>query len=807
MSMNQMAHPGLTTDEVRERQRQGRVNRVRGRVAREYGDIVVRNVATWFNALVVPAAVALHHLGEYRGAVAVSGMMCVNTVLGLAQEIAAKRRLDRLTLVAATRVRVVRDGAVSGIAVDEVVEDDVLQLAVGELIVADGPVLESRFLEVDEALLTGEADPVPRHPGDRLLAGSYCVAGEGLYRAEQVGVHATAQEIARQARHYRHAAGPIQQCIDQVVRLLSYTAIVLSLAYVGLFLLDLLSEEDLAQMVAATVTSMVPQGLVLTATLAFTLGAIRLALRGAVAQRLDAVEAMAAVDVLCLDKTGTLTTNRLSLERLLVVAKDVSEEEVRQRLRLFVSAAVDRTSKNLEALRTALGETAVEKLDELPFKAQNRFSAVRLRDGEQERVLFLGACEALRERLGPAPPCDWESAWKELLPTGLRLLLFAESSTPEHGEGLASIEALRPLALIALRDELRPEAVAVLERLSAQDVALKLLSGDNPHTVRATLAGLRLSLGDESVISGEQLAEAGDPDEMIRRHSVFGRVTPQQKMQVIVALQRMGHFVAMLGDGVNDVLPIKRADLGVAMGEGSTAAKTVAGLVLQNNDFRLLPAALDEARIIVCNLRRAGKLFLTKNVYTLFLIACAGVFSGLTFPYLPQQVTLLNALTIGLPALVITLSRTPSGATDRKRFLREVGSFALRTGIEMGVAGLVVLLISAWGRGDDESMQRTLLLAVLILLGFRALFRAHREGGFSERLQDRLIFGLIALGACAWVVVLYWRLAADFFELTRLGSADWMLVLAVVATAVVGEQGLSYLTSVNRRATARTPSG
>jgi cation-transporting ATPase E len=782
--MNQMAHPGLTAAEVRERQRQGRINRVRGRVGREYGDIVVRNLATWFNALVVPAALALFHLGEYRGAVAVSGMMFVNTVLGLAQEIAAKRRLDRLTLVAATRVRAVRDGEVSGIAVDEVVEDDVLQLSVGELIVADGPVLESQYLEVDEALLTGEADPVPRQPGDRLLAGSYCVAGEGLYRAEQVGAKASAQEIARQARHYRHAAGPIQQCIDQVVRLLSYTAIALSLAYVGLYFLGSLSAADLAQMVAATVTSMVPQGLVLTATLAFTLGAIRLALRGAVAQRLDAVEAMAAVDVLCLDKTGTLTTNRLSLERLLVVAKDVSEEEVRGRLRLFTSAAVDRTSKNLEALRAAVGETAVEKLDELPFKAQNRFSAVRVCDVSQERVLFLGACEALRGRLDPALPGDWESAWKELLPTGLRLLLFAEAASPGDAKELAAASALRPLALIALRDELRPEAVAVLERLAAQGVALKLLSGDNPHTVRATLAGLRLPIGEEPVVSGEQLAEAGDPDDVIRRHSVFGRVTPQQKMQVIVALQRMGHFVAMLGDGVNDVLPIKRADLGVAMGEGSSATKTVAGLVLQNNDFRLLPAALDEARIIVCNLRRAGKLFLTKNVYTLFLIACAGMILGL-FPFLPQQVTLLNALTIGLPALVITLSRTPSGATDRKRFLREVGSFALRTGIEMGIAGLVVLMISKWGRRDDESMQRTLLLAVLILLGLHALFRAHREGGFSDRLQDRLIFGLIALGAFGWVAALYWPLASDFFELKRLGAADWALVLAVAAGATL----------------------
>jgi cation-transporting ATPase E len=787
--MDQTTHTGLTDAEVRERRRQGRVNRVRGQAWRAYGDIVLRNLLTWFNALVVPAAVALYHLGEYRGAVAVSGMMVVNTVLGLVQEMAAKRRLDRLTLVAANRARVVREGKLASVRADEVVEGDVLQLVVGELIVADGPVLEARYLEVDEALLTGEADPVPRHPGDRLLAGSYCVAGEGLYRAEQVGPDATAQQIARQARHYRHAAGPIRQCIDQVVRLLSYTAVALSLSYVGLYFEKSLSAEQLAQMVAATVTSMVPQGLVLTATLAFTLGAIRLALRGAVVQRLDAVEAMAAVDVLCLDKTGTLTTNRLALERLLVVAKDVSEDEVRRRLRLFVSAAVDRTNKNLQALRAAVGESEVEKLDELPFKAQNRFSAVRVRDGGQERVLLLGACEALRGRMEPDQIAGWECVWKEWLPSGLRLILFAEA---EQNQPLESAGDLRPLALLALRDELRPEAVGVLERLAAQGVALKILSGDNPHTVRATLAGLRLALSEEEVVSGDQLAETADPDELIRRHSVFGRVSPQQKMQVIAALQRAGRFVAMLGDGVNDVLPIKRADLGVAMGEGSAAAKTVAGLVLQTNDFRLLPAALDEARIIVCNLRRAGKLFLTKNVYTFLLIACAAVFSGVAFPYLPQQVTLLNALTIGLPALLITLSRTPSGATDRKRFLREVGWFALRTGLEMGVAGSAVLLISAWLRGDDVTLQRTLLLAVLIPLGLYALLRAHREGGLFEPSQDRLIYALIAFAAVAWLVALYWPPASDFFQLRPLGVAEWALALAVavVAGAAVDRWGI-----------------
>ena len=791
---------GLSAAEVARRVACGQVNRTPRSDWAEYGDILRRNLFTLFNALVVPAAVALFLLQEYPGAWAVSGMALANTVIGLVQEICAKRHLDRLAVLVEARACVLRDGTLQTIPAGDVVLGDHLLLRAGEPVLADGIVLAARFLEVDEALLTGESDPVPRRPGERLLSGSTCVAGEGLYRAEQVGGAAFAHLTSAQARRYHYTASPLQRSINRLIALLTYAAVALCLVYVALYFLrgfpgatPTEREANLAKAVAATVTSMVPQGLVLMTTLAFILGAVRMSRRGAVVQRLNAVESMASVNVLCMDKTGTLTTNRLQLDRLRVLDAGRTEEEVRSQLRSFAWASVDAQSKSIQALRAALGRPAekVELLDQLPFKSQNRYSAVRVRAGGQEQVLVLGACEALRPFLGADH--SWEALWKELLPTGLRLLLFAEGeAAASAGDGAracfdlhSSSFLLRPLALVALSDELRPEAGGVLEALAEQGIHFKILSGDNPETVRATVGHLRLPLAREPVVAGDQLAAAPDAAAVIRERSVFGRVTPQQKVEIVTTLQAQGRHVAMIGDGVNDVLPIKKADLGIAMGEGSAATRTVAGLVLENNDFGLLPATLDEGRLILRNLRRAGKLFLLKNVYTLLLIVLGvGVF-GLAFPYEPQQVTLLNSLTIGVPVFVITLSRQPVRAPNHTGFLGDILGFALANGVVIGVAGLTVYLLSARAWGDDVQTQKTLLLTLLILLGLGNLLQVVVQGEERPLVAGRWFFAWAALALLLYALVMYLPPTAWFFCLTPLTPGQWGWVLLIAAPALL----------------------
>jgi cation-transporting ATPase E len=802
-AMTEITSTGLTAAEVAERVERGLVNRVHRSDAAEYRDIVARNVLTLFNALVVPAAVALFLMGEYPGAWSVSAMALINTVLGLVQEIRAKRRLDKLAILVETHARVVRDGAVQSIPAGDVVQDEQIFLSVGEPVVADGVVLEARFLEVDEALLTGESDPVPRHPGDRLLSGSFGVAGEGVYRADKVGGEAFAQRTAVEAREYRYAASPIQKSINLLIKILTGIAVALCLLYVVFHFLRATptaedkkeQEKQFVQMVAATVTSMVPQGLVLMATVAMTLGAVRMSARGAVVQRLSAVESMAAVNVLCMDKTGTLTTNRLRLARLCTL-DGMPEEAVRDRLRLFAALTVDRDNKSIQALRTALGPEPgkVELVDQLPFKSQNRYSAVRVRSSTSEQVLVLGACEALQPFLlqpNPKPeirnPNDMLSDFGFRISDfgGLRLLLFAETSQSDPPPFQGSLQGfvLRPLALVALSDELRPEAGSVLEALAVQGIGFKIISGDNPETVRATVGHLDLPLAHEPVVSGDQLAHNADPAHLIGTRGVFGRVAPRQKVQIVATLQEQGRHVAMLGDGVNDVLPIKRADLGIAMGEGSSASKTVAGLVLENNNFELLPATLEEGRTIIRNLRRSGKLFLVKNVYSLILIVLGLAVFGLPFPYLPQQVTLLNTLTIGIPAFLITLSKERSTGASRPGFLREIAWFVLPTGLVLGLAGLTIFLISAHGQGDDLRTQRTLVLSTLVLLGLGNLLRVLTHGEPARLIGDTRFRWLAAAVVPVYLAAMYLQPIAHFFELASLTWRQWGLVVAVAVSA------------------------
>jgi cation-transporting ATPase E len=778
---------GLPAVEAAARASRGEANRTPRSDWAEYRAIFTRNLFTLFNALVVPAAIALFVLGDYRASWAVSGMAVINTLLGLVQEVRAKRHLDRLAILVETRARVVRDGTIHTLPAGEVVLDDVLLLASGDPVVADGPVLAARFLEVDEALLTGESDPVPRRPGERLLSGTFAVAGEALYRADQVGNSAFAQQTTLLARQYLTAASPVQRAINVLIQVLSATAVALCGFYGVLYALHAVPLADLVEMVAATVTSMVPQGLVLMTTLAFILAAVRLARRGAVVQRLDAVESMAAADVLCLDKTGTLTSNRLQLDRLVVVADGISESAVRERLRCFAWMSVDERNKTVQALRAGLDEPLagnVQLVDQLPFKSQNRYSAVRVRSSADEQVLVLGACEALRPFLTETN--SWEAAWQSLLPTGLRLLLFAGAEgneMPPFHDGLAGM-VLQPWALVALRDELRPNAAAVLAALTKAGIRFKVLSGDNPETVRATVRHLDLGLAEERVVSGDELASAADPGELVEAASVFGRVLPQQKVEIVTALHQHGHHVAMMGDGVNDILPIKRADLGIAMGTGSPATRTVAGLVLENDDFGLLPETLNQGRIILRNLRRAGKLFLLKNVYTLFLVVAAlGVFR-MAFPYLPQQVTLLNFLTIGIPAFFIMMTGERSTARNGAHFLREIGEFAVVTGLITGVAGLVVWLVSARGRGDPVETQRTLLLSLLLLVGLGNLVRVLRHGERRPLAGDRWLLLWPAPALTLFSLAMYRPRVADFFQLTPLTWSDWGLVLEVALPAV-----------------------
>lgn len=768
---------GLSEDELTERIAAGRVNRPPRDSWRDAAEIVRRNTLTAFNALVVPAAVALFLLGDYRGAWAVSGMAVANTVIGLFHEFRAKRHLDQLRLLGEVRVRVRRSGAEYTISSGEVVSGDIVMLAPGESVVADGTILEASYLEMDEALLTGESDPVPRGVGEIVKSGSVCVAGEGAYCAERVGTEAFAQKTAAAARAYRYEPGPTQHTLDRLVKGLTAIAVALCLGYVGLYFLRGFPTTDLVQMLAATITSMVPQGLVLLTTLVFVLAAARLSQRGAVVQRLSAVEGLAAVDVLCTDKTGTLTTGRLVLDHLVFFGEP--ESTVCRWLAAFAGVSVDRRNKTIEALREPLRSenSGVEVIDQIPFQSQNRFSAIRFRVGSETRFCILGSVEALRPRMSESSWTAVESVWRQRLPSGLRLILFADGSTSESITGQLPEGSLRPLALIALRDELRPEAASVVAALAAQGIRFKVVSGDHPETIRATVASMGDALDGSTILTGDDWSAAADRNALAERCHVFGRVSPEQKMALIEELRRTGWNVGMIGDGVNDILPIKRADFGVAMGAGSPATKAVAGLVLETNDFAALPTVLAEGQLVVGNVRRAAKLFLLKNIYTIGLILFAVGLCGLPFPYLPQQVTLLNALTIGGPALLILTGRTTKPGVVKASFFADVGRFLLVAGLATGIVALIVDLVSSFTFHHDIDRTRTLLLAMLVLAGVGNAVVATRG-------DWRLILWAVFATATLAIAV---NLAPinHFFAFVPLDGVSWLAVAGAALLAVM----------------------
>jgi len=784
---------GLTKAEVAERIRLGQVNRTPSSHWRDYLQIFSRNLFTWFNAMVTPAAVALFVLGNLQGAVAVSGMAVLNTVLALIQEVRAKHHLDKLNILVEARARVLREREVVDIPSGEVVLGEHVLLQTGETVIADGTLLQSQFLEVDEALLTGESDPVRRQVGESLLSGSYCVAGQGMYRADKVGTASFANRTSIQARRYHVSASPLTRVINRLVQILSYTAAVLCLLYtIAFFLESRPPEENKAAtrayvgMIAATITSMVPQGMVLTATIAFSVGAVLMSRRGALVQHLNAVETMAAVDVICTDKTGTLTTNRLKLDHVTCLHPTLGEAEVRRRLAWFAGASIDRQNKNLEALRDALGSADADLIDQIPFKSANRYSAVRVRADGGEHLLVLGAPETLATRVNDWLAVNggddaWQSSLDSLRKRGLRVLLLAQAPVFTLADKTVLPDwPLEPLALACLADELRPEAADVLQKLHEQGIAFKVISGDNPETVKGTVSHLDLPLARDPVVTGAELAQSPNASALIRERSVFGRVSPEQKVQIVDTLKKEGFCVAMIGDGVNDVLPIKKADLGIAMGAGSQASKTVAGLVLETNNFALLPETLEEGRTIVRNLRRTSKLFLVKNVYSLILILTyfCGSF-GFYFPYVPQQVTLLNWSVIGIPAITIAFSRQRSTQATKPRFLREVGSFALRTGILFGIAGIVIQFLAQDLHPGEEPTQRAMLLSTLVLLGISALWRALDDGEPAHMPRDWTFRMLGLLAIPLFLFAMYTPFAAEFFELVRLGWTEWAYVSAV----------------------------
>ncbi|MDQ0812760.1 cation-transporting ATPase E [Streptomyces sp. B3I7] len=761
---------GLTAAEVAERVSRGAVNDVPVRSSRTFGEIVRANVLTRFNAIIGLLWLIMLFVAPVQDSL-FGYVILANTGIGIIQEWRAKKTLDSLAVIGEAHPAVRRDGRTTQVATSGIVLDDVLEIGPGDRIVVDGVCVETDGLEIDESLLTGEADPVDKQPGDPVMSGSFVVAGGGAFRATRVGREAYAAQLAEEASRFTLVHSELRTGISTILKYVTWMMVPTAL---GLVVSQLVVEQhgfkDSVGRTVGGIVPMVPEGLVLLTSVAFAIGVIRLGRKQVLVQELPAIEGLARVDTVCLDKTGTLTEGGMDVTELRPLQ---GADETYLRTVLGALGASDpRPNASLQALIDAYpdsaGWTCVEAL---PFSSARKYSGASFEEPDGGTgTWLLGAPDVL---LGPDDPALTETV--RLNEQGLRVLLLAGTDRALDDPAVAA--GVRPAALVVLEQRLRPDAADTLRYFARQDVHAKVISGDNAVSVGAVAGKLGLT--------GEVLDARGLPEDRAEMAkaldgaTVFGRVTPRQKRDMVGALQSDGHTVAMTGDGVNDVLALKDADIGVSMGSGSEATRAVAQIVLLDNSFATLPSVVAEGRRVIGNITRVATLFLVKTVYSV-LLAVLVVCARVEYPFLPRHLTLLSTLTIGVPAFFLALA--PNTERARPHFVRRVMRYAIPGGVLAAVATFVTYLLARHHYSGPGSLQAETSAATLTLFLISLWVLAIVARPYT---WWRVV--LVAAMGAAFLVVLVVPGLQVFFALRLVGLwMPWVAVgIAALASAVL----------------------
>ncbi|WP_329457266.1 HAD-IC family P-type ATPase [Streptomyces sp. NBC_01497] len=820
------ARRGLTGAEVARRVARGEVNDVPVRSSRSFTEIVRANVLTRFNAIIGVLWLLVLFVAPFQDSL-FGYVIVANTAIGMVQEWRAKKTLDSLAVLGESRPTVRRDGTPTEVPVAGIVLGDIIELGPGDKIVVDGSTVEADGLEVDESLLTGEADPVLKRAGEPVMSGSFVVAGSGAFRAERVGREAYAAQLAEEASRFTLVDSELRGGISLILKYVTWLMVPTAVA---LIISQLVTERHaLKDAIARTVggiVPMIPEGLVLLTSVAFAIGVVRLGRRQCLVQELPAIEGLARVDTVCLDKTGTLTEGGMDVSELHLLGgagrataagapedrNDPDDGEDRQdrngpddrdrdeayvrRVLGALGAADPRPNASLRAVVAAYpAPQGWRSTDVLPFSSARKYSGAVLTDESGVPTgWLLGAPDVLLRRDDPALPEADERAAR-----GLRVLLLARrddtvprertgpdgngsdegpSIGPDEGPSIGAGDggasgpggAVRPVALVVLRQRLRSDAAATLAYFAEQNVAAKVISGDNAVSVGAVAAQLGLPGADRTVDA--RRLPANDPArtaDALEAGAVFGRVTPRQKRDMVAALQSKGHTVAMTGDGVNDVLALKDADIGVAMGSGAEATRAVAQIVLLDNSFATLPSVVAEGRRVIGNITRVATLFLTKTVYSVLLAVFVVCFQ-VPYPFLPRHLTLLSTLTIGVPAFFLALA--PNHERARPHFVRRVLRYSVPSGVIAAVTTFTTYLLARhYSTGPDtlgaETSAATVTLFLVSLWVLAIIARPYTWW--------RLV--LVAAMAAAFLLVLAVPSFQRFFALKLVGETmPWTAV-------------------------------
>ncbi|MEU9913591.1 cation-translocating P-type ATPase [Streptomyces sp. NPDC051001] len=761
---------GLLAAEVAERIASGQVNDVPVRSSRSMADIVRANVFTRFNAIIGVLWLVMLFVAPFQDSL-FGYVIIANTGIGIIQEWRAKKTLDSLAVIGEARPTVRRDGVALEVGTSDIVLDDLIEIGPGDKAVVDGVCVEADGLEIDESLLTGEADPVVKQPGDEVMSGSFVVAGGGAFRATKVGREAYAAQLAEEASRFTLVHSELRSGISTILKYVTWMMIP---AATGLVITQLVvKSNDLKESIARTVggiVPMVPEGLVLLTSVAFAIGVIRLGRKQCLVQELPAIEGLARVDTVCLDKTGTLTEGGMDVTELRPL--NGSDESYVRKVLGALGESDPRPNASLQAIIDAYPDAEDWRCTEsLPFSSARKYSGATLSEGNGESSTWLlGAPDVLLAADDPAL-----AETERLNEQGLRVLLLTRAARNLDEAEVA--QDSRATALVVLEQRLRPDAADTLRYFAEQNVRAKVISGDNAVSVGAVAGklGLTGATVDARALPTDKEGMAKALDE----GTVFGRVTPQQKRDMVGALQSHGHTVAMTGDGVNDVLALKDADIGVSMGSGSEATRAVAQIVLLNNSFATLPSVVAEGRRVIGNITRVATLFLVKTVYSV-LLAVLVVCWQVEYPFLPRHLTLLSTLTIGVPAFFLALA--PNTERARPHFVRRVMRYAIPGGLLAGIATFVTYLIARHhytGKGalDAETSVATLTLFLISMWVLAIIARPYTWWRAA----------LVASMGAGFLLVLVVPWLQDFFALKLVGvTMPWIAVgISVVAAAVL----------------------
>jgi magnesium-transporting ATPase (P-type) len=774
------AHPqGLSGKEAKRRLRH--LGPVEDHSSRSASSIIAGNVFTLFNAIIGVFFIVVLSLGLFADAL--FGLIAIiNSYIGIRQELKAKEVLDHLALLVAPKAKAIRDGEIEELRGEEVVPGDLVRVEPGDQLVADGEVAESRGLTLDESALTGEPDGIRKRPGQRALSGSFVLSGSGYYEVDAVREDSYAERIAGEARTFRHPPSPLQEEVNEVLRYTVYLMIPLGIALIFALYARATPTDQAAQTATAGLITLIPEGLVLLMSVTLAVAAVRLAKAQTLVQQVAATESLAAVDTICIDKTGTLTSGELAL--VAVEPADPSNPaRAHEALSRFAASAGER-NRTLQAIAEEYPGRPQKVAAEVPFSSEWKWSGLTLDGGGPGRSYVLGAPDVLSAAGALTLPPALQQNLEAHTAAGRRVVAFGTATAPLPGDPSAQPPPnLAPIALVVLEETLRPDSAETIEYMREQNMDLKLISGDAASTVTAVAKAIGIP-DDAGVVIGDDLpAEGRELARVAHENTIFCRIRPEQKKMLVGALTDSGHHTAMIGDGVNDVPALKRAKLAVAMGSGSQITKGVADIVLLEDQFSRLPRAVFEGRRIARNIHRLARLYLTKTVYAATLIATVGI-AGWAFPFLPRHLTLAGFITIGIPSFVLALAPS-DGPLYRGRLMRALAAFAVPAGLAIAAGSLASFFLVDTVFGGSLEAGRTAATTTLVILGLAFILLLERGPGREhiaiQSYMLALVFGLGALYALALAV----KPLRDFFQLTVLGGGQLFLAMLSAAGGLV----------------------